>query len=128
MGTTHDGPHADLTSRIIACVIEVHRILGPGLLESAYEEALCVELKLAGLKFRRQVSRTGFYKGHVIGRYRADLIVEDAVIVDLKAVERFDPIFEAILLTYLRVYKRKVGLILNFNTRLLKDGIKRYVL
>lgn len=92
-----------LTERIIGCAIEVHRQLGPGLLEGTYEAALCIELQIAGLNFVRQPIFPVIYKGQVIGEYRLDLIVEDTVIVEIKSVERFDPIFEAQVLTYLRV-------------------------
>lgn len=117
-----------LTQRIIDCAIEVHRHLGPGLLEAAYEAALCIELEEAGLKFQRQVPFPAVYKGRTIGEYRIDLIVEDAVVVEIKSVERFDRLFEAQVLTYLKVAGKKVGLLLNFNSRLLKDGVKRFIL
>jgi GxxExxY protein len=117
-----------LTERIIGCAIEVHRQLGPGLLEGTYDAALCIELGIAGLKFVRQPVLPVVYKGQVIGEYRLDLIVEDAVVIELKSVERFDPIFEAQVLTYLKVTGKRVGLLMNFNSRLLRDGIKRYVL
>ncbi|MDX6403752.1 MAG: hypothetical protein QOH70_1207 [Blastocatellia bacterium] len=117
-----------LTERIIGCAIEVHRQLGPGLLEGTYEAALCIELQMAGLNFVRQPVFPVVYKGQVIGEYRLDLIVEDTVIVEIKSVERFDPIFEAQVLTYLRVTDKEIGLLMNFNSRLLRDGIKRYVL
>ena len=117
-----------LTERIIGCAIEVHRQLGPGLLEGTYEAALCIELQIAGLNFVRQPVFPVIYNGQVIGEYRLDLIVEDTVIIEIKSVERFDPIFEAQVLTYLRVTGRQVGLLMNFNSRLLRDGIKRYVL
>ncbi|MDX6530822.1 MAG: hypothetical protein QOH41_3112 [Blastocatellia bacterium] len=117
-----------LTERIIGCAIEVHRQLGPGLLEGTYEAALCIELQIAGLNFVRQPIFPVVYKGQVIGEYRLDLIVEDTVIVEIKSVERFDPIFEAQVLTYLRVTGKEIGLLMNFNSRLLRDGIKRYVL
>jgi GxxExxY protein len=117
-----------LTERIIGCAIEVHRQLGPGLLEGTYEAALCIELQIAGLNFVRQPVFPVVYKGQVIGEYRLDLIVEGTVIVEIKSVERFDPIFEAQVLTYLRVTGKEIGLLMNFNSRLLRDGIKRYVL
>lgn len=117
-----------LTERIIGCAIEVHRQLGPGLPEGTYEAALCIELQLAGLNFVRQPVFPVIYKGQAIGEYRLDLIVEDTVIVEIKSVERFDPIFEAQVLTYLRVTGKGIGLLMNFNSRLLRDGIKRYVL
>jgi GxxExxY protein len=93
----------DLTQRIIGCAIEVHRHLGPGLLESAYEGAMCVELSSAGIPYECQVPLPVVYKGQVVGEYRIDLIVDRAVVVELKSVERFDPVFEAQVLTYLRV-------------------------
>jgi GxxExxY protein len=117
-----------LTERIIGCAIEVHRGIGPGLLEATYEEAMCVEFGVAGLKYRRQAAFPIVYKGKVIGEYRLDLLVEDLVIVEIKSVERFDPIFEAQVLTYLRCTGKKVGLLINFNTRLLTQGIKRFAL
>ncbi len=117
-----------LTEKIIGCAIEVHRQLGPGLLEATYEAALCVELELAGLKCRRQIPYPVIYRGKAIGEYRVDLLVEECVIVEVKSVERFDPVFEAQILTYLKVTGKKCGLLLNFNSRLLRDGIKRYVL
>ena len=117
-----------LTESIIGCAIEVHRHLGPGLLESAYEAALCIELELAGLKYQRQVSIPALYKERTIGEYRIDLVVEDAVIVEIKSVDRFDPVFEAQVLTYLKVTGKKIGLLINFNSRFLKDGIKRFIL
>ena len=116
-----------ITERIIGCAIEVHRVLGPGLLESAYEAALGIELEKAGLKYESQAAVPIRYKGQLIGDYRLDLLVENEVIVEVKSVERFDPIFQAQVLTYLRATGRRVGLLINFNSRLLKDGIKRFV-
>lgn len=119
----------ELTDPIIGGAIEVHKALGPGLLESAYEECLCHELHLRGLKFHRQVALPVEYKGMQLDcGYRLDLIVEDAVVVELKAVERLLPIHEAQLLTYLRLNGSKVGLLLNFNVSVLKNGIIRRVL
>jgi len=117
-----------LTQKIIGCAIEVHRQLGAGLLESLYEEALAVEFELQGLQFSRQVELPVSYKGKSIGKYRLDLLVEDQVVVEIKSVERYDPIFEAQLLTYMRLTCKKVGLLINFNSKLLKDGVKRFVL
>jgi len=117
-----------LTEQIIGCAMEVHRQLGPGLLESTYEAALCVELDYLGVNYKRQLSYPVVYKGRTIGEYRVDLLVEDCVVVEVKSVERFDPVFESQLLTYLRVTGKKVGLLMNFNSRLLKDGVRRYVL
>jgi GxxExxY protein len=117
-----------LTERIIGCAIAVHRELGPGLLEATYEKALCIELEDAGLSYRRQIAVPVVYKGRSIGEYRLDLLIEDAVVVEVRSVERHQGVFEAQLLTYLRVTGKKVGLLINFNTRLLKDGIKRFAL
>ena len=117
-----------ITERIIGCGIELHRHLGPGLLESAYEAALCVELGLQGLHYQRQVPIPLTYKGERIGDYRIDLVVEDAVVVEIKSVERHDPLFEAQVLTYLKITGKKVGLLMNFNSRLLTNGIKRLIL
>jgi GxxExxY protein len=117
-----------LTERIIGCAVEVHRQLGPGLLESIYESALCVELEWEKIRSQRQVALPIEYRGRPLGEHRLDLIVEDMVVVELKSVERFEPVFEAQLLTYLRLAKLRVGLLINFNSRLLRDGIKRYVL
>jgi GxxExxY protein len=117
-----------LTEKIIGCAIEVHRTLGPGLLESTYESALGVEFEINGIQFQRQVICPVSYKGRIVGDYCLDLLVENSVIVEIKSVERHDPIFEAQLLTYLKITGHKRGLLLNFNTRLLKEGIKRFVL
>jgi GxxExxY protein len=117
-----------LTERIIGCAIEVHRVLGPGLLEVSYEGALAIEFEAAGLKFQRQLIIPVSYKGHSVGEYRLDFVVEDVVIVELKGVERFDPIFDAQLLAYMRLSGKRRGLLLNFNMRLLKEGIKRFAL
>jgi len=116
-----------LTKRIIGCAIEVHRELGPGLLESAYKAALAIELDCAGLSFQRQLKYPVFYKGKEVGEYRLDLVVENAVVVEVKSVDKFDPIFQAQLLTYLRVTDKRAGLLINFNSRLLRDGIKRII-
>lgn len=117
-----------LTEKIIGCAIEVHRELGPGLLEVTYEEALCIELGIAGLKFGRQVPFPVLYKGRNLGEYRLDLIVEDKVIVEIKSVERFASVFEAQILTYLKATNKKVGLLVNFNNRLLHDGVKGFII
>jgi len=114
-----------ITEQIIGGGIEVHRVLGPGLLEPTYETAMCIELDALGLPYSRQVRVPAFYKGRRLGEYRIDLIVADCVVVEIKAVERSNPLFEAQLLTYLRVTCKPVGLLLNFNSRLLKDGITR---
>ena len=121
--------HAEMTSRIIGAAIEVHRELGPGLLESAYEECLCYELSQAGLKFQRQMELPVRYKRIRLDcGYRADLVVESCVLVELKAVEAINAVHEAQLLTYLRISQLRVGLLINFNCETLKDGIHRRVL
>jgi GxxExxY protein len=115
-----------LTEEIIGAAIEVHRALGPGLLESAYQECLCVELGLRDLRFVSQLELPVEYKGqHVDAGYRLDLVVADKVVVELKAVERLLPLHEAQLLTYLRLGAYSTGLLLNFNVPVLKDGIRR---
>ena len=117
------------TRLIIGAAIEVHRQLGPGLLESAYEECLCYELASAGLAYERQVEMPLLYKDiEVPACFRADIIVEQSVLLELKSVERLVAIHEAQLLTYLRFSGLRVGLLLNFNTRAMKDGILRRVL
>jgi len=117
-----------LTHRIIASAIEVHRNLGPGLLESAYEQCICRELAESGLGFKRQVKLPISYKGTLLDcGYCLDLLVEDKVIVELKAVSQLERIHEAQLLTYLKLTGMKLGLLLNFNVVLLKNGVKRLV-
>jgi GxxExxY protein len=116
-----------LTEKIIGCAIEVHRQLSPGLLESTYEAALAIELESEGLLFERQAIFPVIYKGRKIGDYRLDLLVEKAVVVEIKSVERFDRVFEAQILTYLRVTGAQVGLLVNFNSRLLHEGINRFI-
>jgi GxxExxY protein len=118
-----------LTEAIIGAAIEVHRELGPGLLESAYEECFCHELHLRGLAFQRQVELPVSYKGLKLDcGYRLDVVVGDAVIVELKSIEHILPIHHAQLLTYLRLMGKKVGLLINFNVSVLKNGIVRRVL
>ena len=123
----YDGIQVQRTERIVGCAIEVHRHLGPGLLESVYETALCIELRAAGLTFQRQVGVPLFYKGELISEHRPDLIVCDAVVVEVKSVARLEPVHDAQMLTYLRVAEVRVGLILNFNTAVMKQGIRRLV-
>ena len=117
------------TAAIIGAAIEVHRQLGPGLLESAYEQCLCHELHLRGLPFKCQVDLPVSYKGLQLDcGYKIDVIVNEEVIVELKAVERILPVHEAQLLTYLKLSGRKVGLLIIFNSSLLTQGIIRRVL
>jgi GxxExxY protein len=118
-----------LTERIIGAAIEVHRVLGPGLLEAAYETCLAHELAGIGLRFARQVSLPIRYKDIVVSNaYRIDLVVEDEVVLEVKAVEMLTPVHMAQLMTYLRLGKLRKGLLLNFNARIMKDGIKRIVI
>jgi len=117
------------TSPIIGAAIEVHRVLGPGLLESAYEECLCHELYLRGLSFERQVALPVSYKGLQLDcGYKIDVIVEREVVVELTAIEKILPVHEAQLLTYLKLSGKGVGLLINFNVPLLTRGIIRRVL
>jgi GxxExxY protein len=119
----------ELTHSIIGAAIEVHRVLGPGLLESAYEECLSHELTLRGVPFERQKPLPVVYKGMKLEcGYRVDLLVDGRVVVELKAVEALAPIHDAILLTYLRLSGCKIGLLINFHCVVLKDGIRRRVL
>lgn len=116
------------TEAIIGAAIEVHRHLGPGLLESAYEECLCEELFLRKIPFKRQIALPVSYKGKKLDiGYRIDIVVNDEVIVELKTVESILPIHEAQTLTYMRLGGWQIGLILNFNVTVLKNGIKRLV-
>lgn len=123
-----DMPENAVTERIIKCAIAVHRELGPGLLEGVYEEALDIECKFEGLKVERQLKVPVLYRGKQIGEYKPDMLVNDLVVVEIKSVERFDPVFEAQVLTYLKITGKRVGLLINFNSRLVKDGIKRFIL
>ena len=119
----------ELTREIISAAIEVHRALGPGLLESAYEECLCRELSLRKVPFQRQVPLPVEYKGLRLDcGYRLDLLVAKTVVVEIKAIESLSSIHEAQLLTYLKLGGWKVGLLINFNVSVLKKGIRRRVL
>jgi len=114
---------------VIGAAIEVHRALGPGLLESAYEECLCHELSLKGVRFERQVPQPVTYKGVKLEcGYRLDLVVAGKLIVEVKAVDALHPIHTAQLLTYLKLSGHRVGLLLNFHSVVLKDGLKRLVI
>ncbi len=118
-----------LTEQIIAAAIEVHRELGPGLLESTYEACTAFELIHRGVKVERQKAMDIVYRGRRIDAgYRIDLLIENTVIVEVKAVDRLHAIHTAQLLTYLRLSGRELGLLINFNVRLLKDGLRRVVL
>jgi len=120
---------ADLTKEIIGAAIEVHRELGPGLLESAYEVCLCYELRSRGIQVECQVPLPVTFKGVRLDcGYRIDAVVKDTVVVELKSVEKVTDLHQAQLLTYLRLSGKKLGLLLNFNVPVLKDGIIRMVL
>ena len=125
MSLSHGG---ELSERVIGLAIDVHRQFGPGLLEAVYEECLCFELKQSGIAFARQAPLAIAYKGIRLDcGYRLDIMVQDELIVEIKAVDHLSRIHDAQLLTYLRLSGRKVGLLMNFNTILLKDGIRRLI-
>jgi GxxExxY protein len=126
--TPNEYPLKDVTERIISCAIEVHSTLGPGLLESIYEQALAYEFELRGIKYERQREISLKYKGKDIGIHRIDFLVEDNVILELKAVEEINKIYHAQVLTYLRATNKRVGLLINFNVERLKEGIKRLII
>ena len=117
-----------LLQRIIGCALKVHRQLGPGFLESVYTEALFIELEVQGIPFERERAVVVTYRHRKIPGQRVDLIVGGAVIVEIKSVARLDPLFQAQLISYLRTTGLRAGLLVNFNSELLKDGLKRIVL
>jgi len=117
-----------ITEQIIGAAIEVHKELGPGLLEGLYEKALCAELSQRGVDFEAQKALAVSYKGKTLGVQRLDLLVAGRVVVELKSVERLLPVQAAQVLGYMRLGRFPVGLLINFNNRLLKDGIKRFAL
>ena len=118
----------ELSGSVIGAAIEVHRILGAGFLESVYENALAVELRSRGIFFEKQKIISLTYKGHSIGESRLDFLIENTLIVELKAVSQLTPLHEAQALSYLKATNRNVALLINFNVPLLKNGIKRIVL
>ena len=121
-------PDIDLTRKIIGAAIEVHRLLGPGLLESAYEECLCKELALRDIRHERQKPVPVVYKGVKLEcGYRIDILVDCRIVVELKAIEKIAPIHEAVVLTYLKLSGNRVGLLINFHVPILKEGIRRYI-
>jgi GxxExxY protein len=120
--------HDPLTQRIIGCAIEVHRQLGPGLLERNYEEALCLELTEANLAYTRQLRVPVLYKSHVIGEHRPDLVVADRIVVEVKSVEAINPVHHAQILAYMRILRLPVGLLLNFNSAVLRTNVRRFAL
>ena len=118
----------NLTENVIDCAIEVHRALGPGLLETVYENALAEELRYQGVDFDQQKRLPVFYREKMVGEFIIDLVVANELVVELKSVEHHDPVFETQLLTYMKLGGIRTGLLINFNKRLLKDGIIRRVL
>jgi GxxExxY protein len=119
----------ELTEKIIGLAIEVHKELGPGLLENTYKQCLAYELKKSDISFQLEVNCPIIYKEVQIScGFRIDLLVEDKIIIELKCVDKIIPIHEAQLLTYLKLYNKRVGLLINFNEKLLKDGIKRMII
>jgi GxxExxY protein len=128
MGIVVDYPEQRLTRKIIGCAIEVHRALGPGLLESAYRSCLVRELELAGMSAKQEVRIGLNYKGHEIEcAYRADVVVEGSVLVELKALDQLLAIHKTQLLTYLRLSGLRIGLLINFNAPILRDGVTRVI-
>ncbi len=120
---------AELTEAVIGLAIKLHRRVGPGLLESVYEKCLCYELQRAGIAFQRQVDVPIVYEEVAMDAgFRADIIVQRELILEIKAVDKLLPVHEAQLLTYLRMSGYHIGLLLNFNATLLKDGIRRFVM
>ncbi len=120
-------PYKELTEKIIGAAIEVHRVLGPGYLEAIYEEALAIEFELRGIEYERQKEIVVDYKGSSVGKHRLDFVVEGIVVVEIKSVERFDEIHRAQVMSYCKATGKKVGLLINFNVPVLKDGINRII-
>ncbi|MBS1349687.1 MAG: GxxExxY protein [Bacteroides sp.] len=119
----------DITYKIIGCAYEVHKILGPGLLESTYETCLCYELEKQGLKFEKQKELMINYKGATLNNgYRIDILVEDSIVLELKSVENLLPIHTAQILTYLKLSEHNLGLLINFNVTNLQNRIHRYII
>lgn len=119
----------DLTYRIIGCAIKVHKVLGPGLLESTYEHCLSQELLMKGIKYERQAGLPVIYENSRLDvGYRIDLLVEGSVIIELKSIDKIAPIHKAQLLTYMKLSGKRIGLLINFNVVSLKDGIVRMIL
>ena len=122
------GVESDLASQVIGCAIEVHRHLGPGLLESAYESCLCRELAIKGIPFTRQVPLQIQYKGDSIDcAYWMDIVVEESLLLELKSTESIQSIHQAQIISYLKLSGLKQGLLINFNVRVLKDGIRSFL-
>lgn len=118
-----------LATRLVDCAFQVHKNLGPGLLESYYEQAMAIEMELQGIKFQRQPVVPIFYKNQLLdGQFRLDFLVEDKIVLELKSVETMNPVYQSQILTYMKISKAKLGLLINFNVPLIKNGIKRFAL
>ena len=117
-----------VSEAVIGCAIEVHRNLGPGLLENVYETAMCIELGRASRMVERQLAVPLYYKGMLLSEHRLDLVVDGRIVVEIKNVARFEPVHMAQVLTYLRVMNLRIGLLINFNVAVLRNGIKRVML
>ncbi len=123
-----DGAINDLSRQVIGAAIEVHRILGPGYLESVYEEALATEMKARGIEFKRQFLVPIQYKSHEVGNAKLDFLVADQLVLELKAVDGIAPIHKAQVISYLRALKLPLGLLMNFNVEVMRSGIHRVIL
>jgi len=118
----------DLATRVIGCSIDVHRALGPGLLEKIYARAVCIELEHAGIQYQREREIPVTYRGELLCQQRLDIVVADQIILEIKSVEHLSPVHRAQLTSYLRISKIRLGLLINFNVAILQDGIKRVAL
>ena len=119
--------HQDITDRILAAAVAIHKAIGPGLAEQSYQAAMAIEMTDQGLTFIREPSIAVTYKGKIVGHHRPDFVVENAVVVELKVVKSFEPVFTTQVLTYLRLTGLHVGLLINFNVEAMGFGIKRIV-
>lgn len=120
--------HEDTTDKILGCAVSVHKALGPGLAEVSYQAAMALELTATGLVFTREPSFSVLYRNVVVGHHRPNFVVENLVVLELKSVTRFEPVFTSQVLTYLRVSRLRVGLLINFNVPNLNHGVKRIIL
>jgi GxxExxY protein len=120
--------HEGVTGRVLACAVAVHRALGPGLREHSYQSAMELEMQALGMDFRREPRLEVHYRGVLVGVHRPDFIVADRVVLEIKSVQGLDPVFGAQVVTYLRVSGLAVGLLVNFNVAVLRDGIRRFTL
>lgn len=122
-------PEYDISKKVVDCAFRVHKQLGPGLLENAYEECMCILLSKENIPFRRQMQMPIFFENQKIDiGYRIDILIKDELIVELKSAEKILPLHQAQILTYMRLSNINAGLLINFNSKMFKDGIKRFVL